>query len=162
MPAHTITIEGLTFNWATISNVLALSTARKRLIAVHSWRCPLVKLEKITEQRQIASLCLGLIRGNDPDSFTTALMDEVIAIALENQTEVIADFYYQPAERRTLEYPGCREEMTLESVSLAGVDITSCISDHDRDWLEEYALEQFADQRAADAAEERASWRTGT
>ena len=162
MPAHTVTFDATSFDWDTIRQVLALDLDAKRKIAVEAWRCPFVRLKEIMGQRQIASLALGLIQGHSPESFTTALMDEVIAVGLENQIVVIADFYHQPAERRTLDYPGCDEEMTLESVSLATVDITYCLSDSDRASLEESALDRLTEQRAADAAEERWAWRTGT
>jgi hypothetical protein len=39
------------------------------------------------------------------------------------------EFDYQPAERQTLEHPGCAEEYDLCTVVVAGVDIVSLISD---------------------------------
>lgn len=35
--------------------------------------------------------------------------------------------YYQPAERQTLEYPGCAEEFEISNVTLNGIDASELL-----------------------------------
>ena len=162
MSLHTFSVESISLGQDTIQQVLGLPTDAKRLIAADAWQCPSFDPNEITGQRHITSLLFEFLQGKSAEPLATALLSDVISVGLENHADLIADFYYQPAERMTREYPGCSESMTLECASLATVDITYCLSDSDRESLEEYALSKIHEEQAADAAEERQSWRTGT
>lgn len=44
------------------------------------------------------------------------------------QENMVVEFDYQPAERQTLEYPGCDESIDITSVTINGVDVCELIT----------------------------------
>lgn len=46
----------------------------------------------------------------------------IVTMAVDG-CEFMVDFDYQPAEAETLEYPGCKEEATINSVSVGGLEL---------------------------------------
>ena len=54
------------------------------------------------------------------------------------------DFNYQPAERRTHDYPGIDEEFTIYNITLNGIDVTDLL-DRQMDDFEEQVVKQLKD-----------------
>ena len=50
--------------------------------------------------------------------------------------------YHQPAERQTLEYPGCAEEFEITNVTLNGIDASELLADQWEEF-EQYVINEL-------------------
>lgn len=50
--------------------------------------------------------------------------------------------YYQPAERQSLEYPGCYEEFEITNITLNGIDASELLADQIEEF-EEFIIDNL-------------------